>query len=167
MDLRQYRSLDCQLFLGGENLCGAFGDGFSILIDRHTLNGDELFVIPLFGDRQCDSHGIADLDRVAEGQRLAEINGAGAGQYQSERCGNHRASPGAVGDTLAEHGFGGEFRIDMDRIHIAGNFGKKDDVALGERLAVGGSLTNGDLFVSEIIQRCHQDHSSKIRQHES
>ncbi len=77
---------------------------------------------------ECQRQRVADAQRTLEVQRLADVDGAGAGKLGAEHGGDQGAPPHAMGDDLVEHRGAGVFRIDQRRIDVAGDDGEHLDV---------------------------------------
>jgi hypothetical protein len=90
--------------------------------------------------------GVADLDGSQEGQFLAQINRAWARQPVPHHGRDEPRRQQAVGDPRAEIGFSGVFLVDVRRVEIPCNPGKKINVRLADRLGELGAVSHLELI---------------------
>jgi hypothetical protein len=60
-----------------------------------------------------------------------------------------------VGDTLPEGGAGGEFRVEVDRVVVAGHDREQLDIPLVNLLAVARLLTDADFVKGIVAELAH------------
>ncbi len=126
-------------------------DGAHALELGALLLGDEL------GHLDGGDHGVADLHRRLEVQRLRNVDGAGAGELHAE----HRRDVGgrqhAVRDALLEHGRCRVVGIDVHGIPIARDIGERRDDVGRHRVAEAGLLADAKVFkINTVWRRPHR-----------
>src|SRR6185436_17438686 len=104
------------LFLRRDHFGCTRHDDLAILVDALGLEQHLAFGRILFLRRDLDGNGVADLDRTAETQVLAEIDRPGPRKVGSEYRRDESATPHAVADDLPEAAVRRVFRVDMCRI---------------------------------------------------
>jgi len=134
---------------------GAGNYHFAMLIDGCRFQGHDIFVRGLFNYLEIDGDRIAQLDRTFEPEGLSKVNGAGSRQFHRQRGGNQTAGIHAMGNPLTEHRAAGKRGIKVDRVDVAGDCGKQNQIVLGQGFAVGSGLADLQLIESEILQFAH------------
>jgi hypothetical protein len=87
-----------------------------------------MIVLEALGTGDGDGKGVADGDRAPELEGLADINGAGAGEFGAEDRGDQHTAPHRMPDHLAELAGTGELGVYVGRIHIPRHDRKQVDV---------------------------------------
>ena len=95
-------------------------------------------------DRDGHGQGVADVHRLEELERLAQVNRSRAGKLRAQHGRDQGAAQHAVGDDFVEVAGLGIQRIDMRRVHVARDGGKQLDVALRDLAHQAGAVAHAN-----------------------
>ena len=123
----------------------------AVLVGAQALEDHVLVVVELLLAGHLHRDGVADLHRPREAQRLADVDGAGAGELGAEDRGDQRAAPHAVGDHLVEHRRVRVLRVDVRRVDVARHDGEELDVLGAQRAGQGRAVADLDLVVGAVL----------------
>ena len=150
----QLDALALHLLRGREHLGLAGNHLKAVLVGAQALEDHVLVVVELLLAGHLHRDGVADLHRAREAQRLADIDGAGAGELGAEHGRDQRAAPHAVGDHLVEHRRVRVLRVDVRRVDVARHDGEELDVLRAQRPGQGRGVADLDLVVRAVLDEC-------------